>query len=127
LALAQRDISHPTLASRLPAEHYLGQTFSRQLSLAPSQDWANVDINQIGEMRPTFAVFPESRFGSSAVQEEPASQIIARRLTFKGGRTCLVLSQHCPPLLSPLHSLAAPHSCPRRPKLRRCPPPRRPR
>src|SRR6266853_4131279 len=77
--------------------------------------------------RSHFAGFPESRFGSSAVQEEPASQIIARRLTFKEDASCLVLSQHCPPLLSPLHSLAVPHSCPRQPRARRCPPPRRPR
>ena len=50
------------------------------------RDGPSADINQIGEMRPMFADFPESRFGSSAVHEEPASQIIARRLAFKGGR-----------------------------------------
>src|SRR5215472_4453813 len=57
------------------------------------------------------------RFGSSVVQEGPASQIIARRLNLpREGISCLVLSQHCPPLLSPLHSLAVPHSCPRQPE-----------
>src|SRR5215813_9865642 len=100
----------------------------RQVRANPSvRVGPSADINQIGEKRPTFADFPESRFRSSAVQEEPASQIIARRLTFREDVSCPVLSQPCPPPLSPLHSLAVPYPCPRQPKLRRCPPPRRPR
>jgi hypothetical protein len=67
------DVSLPSDTFRAPGRCGDG-------SIGPS-----ADINQMGEMCPTIADFPESRFGSSAVQEEPASQITARRLTFKGG------------------------------------------
>src|SRR5258708_31957150 len=60
--------------------------------------------------RSHFAGFPESRFRSSTVQEEPASQIIARRLTFNEDASCLVLSQHCPPLVSSRRSVGVSHS-----------------